>query len=52
MVKILYFQPIKTSEEIPIILRKLRFDSKIKKNSIEKLIAKKDINRKGNRRSR
>ena len=37
------FQPLKTSEEIPIILRKLRYDTKIKKIRLEKLIEKKTI---------
>ena len=35
------FQPKNTSEELPIILRKLRYDTKIKKIRLEKLIQKK-----------
>ena len=37
------FQPLKTSEEIPIILRKLRYDTKINKIRLEKLISKKTM---------
>jgi len=36
------FQPLQTSEELPVILRKLRYDTKIKKIRLEKLVSKKD----------
>ena len=40
MEKYYIFQPHNLSEEVPIILRKLRFDTKINKIRLEKLIFK------------